>query len=221
MAIPSTASSSASAEDLRNGLVFVRTDEDYGVVFEKNPKTLEVDVRDRAAAQALGAEMSAQSRWESTPAAPSPTSSSPTRRRGRPSSTRRFRHPPIRRRRSRDGVKLIAEGLRMTPEKIVSECDLCINGTTVGLNALITHRGGKTGLSAPRRTRGSIEIPQRPQGRRIPLRSRISGGEDACAALSERARASASSPPARFARRCTRTMYAPPARHSGSTASRP
>lgn len=57
-----------------------------------------------------------------------------------------------------DGVKLIAEDLRMTPEKIVSECDLCINGTTVGLNALITHRGGKTGLICTAGHEDSIEI---------------------------------------------------------------
>jgi N-methylhydantoinase A/oxoprolinase/acetone carboxylase beta subunit len=46
----------------------------------------------------------------------------------------------------------------MTPEKIVSECDLCINGTTVGLNALITHRGGKTGLICTAGHEDSIEI---------------------------------------------------------------
>jgi len=38
-----------------------------------------------------------------------------------------------------DGLRLIAEDLKMPPEAIVSECDLCINGTTVGLNALIIH----------------------------------------------------------------------------------
>ena len=45
-----------------------------------------------------------------------------------------------------DGLKLISRDLGLSPEQIVSNCDLCINGTTVGLNALITHRGGKTGL---------------------------------------------------------------------------
>jgi len=57
-----------------------------------------------------------------------------------------------------DGLKLIAEDLRMTPEEIVSDCDLCINGTTVGLNALIMHRGGKTGLICTAGHEDSIEI---------------------------------------------------------------
>lgn len=45
-----------------------------------------------------------------------------------------------------NGLKLISEDLDLSPEDVVSSCDLCINGTTVGLNALITHSGGKTGL---------------------------------------------------------------------------
>ena len=57
-----------------------------------------------------------------------------------------------------DGLKLIAEDLQMSPQQIVSECDLCINGTTVGLNALITHRGGKTGLICTAGHEDSIEI---------------------------------------------------------------
>ena len=57
-----------------------------------------------------------------------------------------------------DGLKLIAEDLRMTPEEVVSNCDLCINGTTVGLNALITHSGGKTGLICTAGHEDSIEI---------------------------------------------------------------
>ena len=57
-----------------------------------------------------------------------------------------------------NGLKLIAEDLGMTPEDIVSDCDLCINGTTVGLNALITHRGGKTGLICTAGHEDSIEI---------------------------------------------------------------
>ena len=44
------------------------------------------------------------------------------------------------------------------PSDIVSDCDLCINGTTVGLNALITHRGGKTGLICTAGHEDSIEI---------------------------------------------------------------
>ena len=57
-----------------------------------------------------------------------------------------------------NGLKLISEDLGMTPEEIVSSCDLCINGTTVGLNALITHRGGKTGLICTAGHEDSIEI---------------------------------------------------------------
>jgi N-methylhydantoinase A len=56
------------------------------------------------------------------------------------------------------GLKLIADDLQMSPAAIVSACDLCINGTTVGLNALITHRGGKTGLICTAGHEDSIEI---------------------------------------------------------------
>ena len=45
-----------------------------------------------------------------------------------------------------EGLRLIAEDLGRSVEDIVSNCDLCINGTTVGLNALIQHKGAKTGL---------------------------------------------------------------------------
>ena len=48
--------------------------------------------------------------------------------------------------------------LVFTASDIVSNCDLCINGTTVGLNALITHRGGKTGLICTAGHEDSIEI---------------------------------------------------------------
>jgi len=57
-----------------------------------------------------------------------------------------------------NGLKLIADDLGRTPAAIVSDCDLCINGTTVGLNALITHRGGKTGLICTAGHEDSIEI---------------------------------------------------------------
>jgi N-methylhydantoinase A len=57
-----------------------------------------------------------------------------------------------------NGLKLISEALKLSPEEIVSNCDLCINGTTVGLNALITHRGGKTGLICTAGHEDSIEI---------------------------------------------------------------
>ena len=38
-----------------------------------------------------------------------------------------------------NGLNLISEDLEMNPTKIISQSDLCINGTTVGLNALIQH----------------------------------------------------------------------------------
>ena len=57
-----------------------------------------------------------------------------------------------------NGLKLISEDLGLSPQEVVSNCDLCINGTTVGLNALITHRGGKTGLICTAGHEDSIEI---------------------------------------------------------------
>jgi N-methylhydantoinase A len=58
----------------------------------------------------------------------------------------------------RNGLRLIQEETGLAPEQIVSKADLCINGTTVGLNALITHNGAKTGLIATRGHEDSIEI---------------------------------------------------------------
>ena len=57
-----------------------------------------------------------------------------------------------------NGLKLIADDFGVSASNIVSNCDLCINGTTVGLNALITHRGGKTGLICTAGHEDSIEI---------------------------------------------------------------
>jgi N-methylhydantoinase A len=57
-----------------------------------------------------------------------------------------------------NGLKLIADDLGLPASEIVGGCDLCINGTTVGLNALITHRGGKTGLICTAGHEDSIEI---------------------------------------------------------------
>ncbi len=58
----------------------------------------------------------------------------------------------------RNGLALITEETGITAEEIVSNSDLCINGTTVGLNALITHNGAKTGLIATKGHEDSIEI---------------------------------------------------------------
>ena len=48
----------------------------------------------------------------------------------------------------RNGLKLIEEETGISATEIVSNADLCINGTTVGLNALIQHKGAKSGLIA-------------------------------------------------------------------------
>ncbi|NDW45746.1 hydantoinase/oxoprolinase family protein [Ruegeria sp. PrR005] len=58
----------------------------------------------------------------------------------------------------RNGLALITEEAGLSAEEIVSNSDLCINGTTVGLNALITHNGAKTGLIATHGHEDSIEI---------------------------------------------------------------
>lgn len=56
------------------------------------------------------------------------------------------------------GLGLIAEDTGMSPKDIISQCDLCINGTTVGLNALIQHKGAKTGLICTKGHEDSVEI---------------------------------------------------------------
>ncbi len=58
----------------------------------------------------------------------------------------------------RNGLKLIEEETGISATEIVSNADLCINGTTVGLNALIQHKGAKTGLIATKGHEDSIEI---------------------------------------------------------------
>lgn len=58
----------------------------------------------------------------------------------------------------RNGLALIEEETGITAAEIVSNADLCINGTTVGLNALIQHKGARTGLIATKGHEDSIEI---------------------------------------------------------------
>ncbi|MCA1300696.1 caprolactamase subunit alpha [Stappia indica] len=58
----------------------------------------------------------------------------------------------------RNGLGLIAEDLGVELEEIIPNCDLCINGTTVGLNALIQHKGARTGLICTAGHEDSIEI---------------------------------------------------------------
>lgn len=58
----------------------------------------------------------------------------------------------------RNGLALMTEELGVSGEEIISNCDLCINGTTVGLNALIQHKGAKTGLICTAGHEDSLEI---------------------------------------------------------------
>lgn len=58
----------------------------------------------------------------------------------------------------KNGLQLIAEDLQVDAAQIVPQCDLCINGTTVGLNALIQHKGAKVGLICTAGHEDSIEI---------------------------------------------------------------
>ncbi len=57
-----------------------------------------------------------------------------------------------------NGLKLVAEDVGLPASDIVSQCDLCINGTTVGLNALIQHKGARVGLICTAGHEDSIEI---------------------------------------------------------------
>ena len=57
-----------------------------------------------------------------------------------------------------DGLNQVAEAMNTSIEDILAHTDLCVNGTTVGLNALIQHRGAKTGLICTAGHEDSIEI---------------------------------------------------------------
>jgi len=57
-----------------------------------------------------------------------------------------------------EGLLLLSQDVGESPAEIVSQCDLCINGTTVGLNALIQHKGAKVGLICTAGHEDSIEI---------------------------------------------------------------
>jgi N-methylhydantoinase A len=75
---------------------------------------------------------------------------------------------------------------------VVSNCDLCINGTTVGLNALITHKRRQDRPDLHRRPRGFDRDPQlghKEDG--YPLRSGVSARDHAGAALPAQGRARA------------------------------
>ncbi|OYU37924.1 MAG: 5-oxoprolinase [Pseudorhodobacter sp. PARRP1] len=58
----------------------------------------------------------------------------------------------------KNGLALMTEELGVSATEIISNCDLCINGTTVGLNALIQLKGAKTGLICTAGHEDSLEI---------------------------------------------------------------
>lgn len=58
----------------------------------------------------------------------------------------------------KDGLNMISEDLQISANEVISRCDLCINGTTVGLNALIQHKGSTVGLICTAGHEDSIEI---------------------------------------------------------------
>ncbi len=58
----------------------------------------------------------------------------------------------------RDGLQQMADATGESQESLVSSADLCINGTTVALNALIQHKGAKTGLICTHGHEDSLEI---------------------------------------------------------------
>lgn len=57
-----------------------------------------------------------------------------------------------------DGLQQMATKLNRSVEDIIANCDLCINGTTVALNALIQQTGAKVGLLCTAGHEDSIEI---------------------------------------------------------------
>lgn len=58
----------------------------------------------------------------------------------------------------RNGLSQISADLGESIEDIVQQCDLCINGTTVALNALIEKKGVKVGLLCTQGHEDSVEI---------------------------------------------------------------
>ncbi|MEO8407680.1 MAG: hydantoinase/oxoprolinase N-terminal domain-containing protein, partial [Oxalobacteraceae bacterium] len=57
-----------------------------------------------------------------------------------------------------DGLQQIAAALDQPVAQILANTELCVHGTTVGLNALIQHKGVKTGLICTAGHEDSIEI---------------------------------------------------------------
>lgn len=57
-----------------------------------------------------------------------------------------------------EGLQLLGEDLHLKVKDFLSRCDLIILGTTVGVNALIEHKGARTGLFCTRGHEDSLEI---------------------------------------------------------------
>lgn len=57
-----------------------------------------------------------------------------------------------------DGLAQIAEAENLPLREILKQTELCVNGTTVALNALIQHKGVKTGLICTAGHEDSVEI---------------------------------------------------------------
>ena len=58
----------------------------------------------------------------------------------------------------KNGLARITEATGVSAHDIVTGADLCINGTTVALNALIQHKGARTGLICTKGHEDSLEI---------------------------------------------------------------
>lgn len=58
----------------------------------------------------------------------------------------------------RAGLAQIADATGRSPAELIANCDLCINGTTVALNALIERTGVKVGLLCTEGHEDSLEI---------------------------------------------------------------
>jgi N-methylhydantoinase A len=102
------------------------------------------------------------------------------------------------------GLSELGEQLGLTESEVLGRCSLFIHGTTVALNALLQHRGAKTGLICTEGFRDSLEIrlgyrdaqyrydfghppPQQlvPRRLRLPVRERIDKAGKVLVPLSE------------------------------------
>ena len=64
-------------------------------------------------------------------------------------------HPP---KAIREGLVQVCDGLKVDQKEFLSNCDYIIYGSTVGLNALIQHKGAKLGLFCTQGHQDSLEL---------------------------------------------------------------